>query len=82
MIAPFESKTIEYLISRDLDTINELKSYFYILEIDWLLTMRVWKNSNFMKRPWWKFWISKEDFFKEEFKKHLLETEKRLNEKK
>lgn len=85
-IDDFEAKIIDRLVSKPPET-NEtefdgllrkgLNSYRYLLALRWLSTMRIWKDTDFMRRPWWLFWISKERFFEDAFKQHLIEVEQK-----
>ena len=85
-ITVFEAEIIDRLVSKPPEpdetefgelTRKAMNSYRYLLELRWLSTMRIWEDTNFMHRPWWMFWVSKERFFEKAFKRHLVEVEQK-----
>lgn len=72
----FEIKIVNELcgvpdeMSPDTSLIASLKVainfYECIVEYLYFSYMRL-ENSNFMKRPWWMFWKSKEEYFREQY---------------
>ena len=57
-------------MSPDTSLIASLKvainSYECIVEYLYFSYMRL-ENSNFLKRPWWMFWKSQEEYFREQY---------------
>lgn len=72
----FEIKIVNELcgvsdeMSPDTSLIASLKvainSYECIVEYLYFSYMRL-ENSNFLKRPWWMFWKSQEEYFREQY---------------
>lgn len=88
-VANFEADIIDKLVSKppspnetEFDKLMRtgLNSYCYILELYWF-SKQLWEDTNFMRRPWWMFWVSKERYFEEAYKQHLVEVEQKIQAK-